>query len=77
MESDRSTISYFFIYFFFARLYNVSMKQHAASASIRKSGSGYSAQIKIGRRIRSYNFRTKNAARSFVRRNFRQMGTYC
>jgi|6_EtaG_2_1085325.scaffolds.fasta_scaffold17159_2 hypothetical protein len=52
------------------------MKQSANKVSIHKTGRSYSAIVRNGRNTKSFNFRTKNMARSFVRRNFKQVGTY-
>ena len=58
--------------------YNMSMmKQTIKSATITKSGKGYLATIRQGRTPQVYSFPTKNAARSFLRRNFQTAtGTY-
>jgi len=52
------------------------MKAKANIATIRKHGRGYTATIKQGRNRQTYDFHTYNNARSFVRRNFKQVGSY-
>ncbi len=52
------------------------MKQPANKISIVKNGKSYSAIVRQGRNTNSFNFRNKNMARSFVRRNYKQVGTY-
>jgi hypothetical protein len=52
------------------------MKQTANSISIRKSGGGYMVTVKAGRKTHSFNLLSKNAARSFIRRNYAQTGSY-
>lgn len=51
-------------------------KQNATLVSITKNGGGYTVSVKDGRKTRTFNLQTKNAARSFVRRNFAQNGHY-
>jgi len=53
-----------------------SMKQQANAVSIRKNGDGYTVTVKQGRKTHTFSLLTKNAARSFARRNFAQQGTY-
>jgi hypothetical protein len=53
-----------------------AMKQPANKISIVKNGESYSAIVRQGRKTNSFNFRDKNTARSFVRRNYTQVGTY-
>ena len=51
------------------------MKQ-TATFTIRKHSKGYTATIKPGKsRTIAYDFHTYNNARSFIRRNFEQVGT--
>ena len=52
------------------------MKATANIATIRKNGTKYTATIKQGRINQTYDFHTYNNARSFVRRNFKQIGSY-
>ena len=52
------------------------MKEKANIATIRKTGNKYTATIKQGRINHRYDFHTYNNARSFVRRNFKQVGSY-
>ena len=52
------------------------MKQSAQTVSITKNGTGYTVSVKQGRKTRTFSLLTKNAARSFVRRNFAQQGHY-
>ncbi len=53
-----------------------TMKQSAQTISITKGNDGYTVSVKQGRKTRTFNLLTKNAARSFVRRNFAQRGHY-
>ena len=52
------------------------MKQNATLISINKTSNGYTVSVKDGRKTRTFNLLTKNAARSFARRNFAQNGHY-
>jgi hypothetical protein len=52
------------------------MKQSAQTISITKGIGGYTVSVRQGRKTRTFNLLTKNAARSFVRRNFAQRGHY-
>ena len=54
----------------------MSMKQKANTAKISKTSRGYLATIKQGRAVQSFSFASFNNARSFVRRNFKQTGSY-
>ena len=55
---------------------NTAMKQKANTAKISKTSTGYQATIKQGRSTQSFSFASFNSARSFVRRNFKQIGSY-
>jgi len=53
------------------------MKPTANKITIRKMNSRtYQATIKQGRSTSTYDFPSYNNARSFVRRNFKQVGSY-
>jgi len=56
--------------------YNMHMKQTANSISIRKSAGGYLVTVKAGRKTHTFSMLSKNAARSFIRRNYAQTGSY-
>jgi len=51
-------------------------KTKANSISIKQSNGSYTVTVKSGRKIRTFDLASKNAARSFVRRNFAQTGSY-
>ena len=51
-------------------------KTKANSISIKQSSGSYTVTVKQGRKTFVYDLASKNAARSFVRRNFAQMGSY-
>jgi len=52
------------------------MKQTANNISIRKSAGGYLVTVKAGRKTHTFSMLSKNAARSFIRRNYAQTGSY-
>ena len=52
------------------------MKQTANNITIRKSGRGFKVTVKSGRETLAFDLMSKNAARSFVRRNYAQTGSY-
>ena len=52
------------------------VKQTANNMTIRKSGRGFKVTVKTGRKTLSFDLLSKNAARSFIRRNYAQTGSY-
>jgi len=58
-------------------VYNRLMnKTKANNISIRKGNGSYTVTVKSGRQTHTFDLASKNAARSFVRRNFAQTGSY-
>ena len=52
------------------------MKQTANNITIRKGERGFTVTVKSGRKTHSFDLLSKNAARSFIRRNYAQTGSY-